>query len=329
MLRIYRISRSKGIKNSLVEYKCIGSHNGLDKTLFKEVNKFYKSVDSLSKRAKIMVYYDNKLELTDDALVILFSSIYNLIIRGYNVGIDSNFFKEMKRVNVFSFMPLDVGVINIGKRISNGKKKVNIGFVDHNKLQKEFVLTTCNTILKYITNIEGEKIPDEIFTPVGESMYNASEHSEGNYHFFSSKVTKKKEYSVINYNIIDYGVTIVSKIEKHFNRLNLSKRKSIDYFRWAITHGNTTRNNDEGGNGFTALKSCICDKGDNLMVISGDILYNKTIADETYISLPFNFPGTVIHITIKLSNNFSKDVILTKKATMVKGMKEIFIEGGK
>lgn len=104
------------------------------------------------------------------------------------------------------------------------------------------------------------------------------------------------------FSIVDLGRTINENVTAYF------KNKTIDFpdnsLAWAILPGNSTKTSEApGGLGFSTLLSFLKLNNGYFTLISDKELYDLRSGKEYFYSLASSFPGTIVTITINLTDN--------------------------
>lgn len=104
------------------------------------------------------------------------------------------------------------------------------------------------------------------------------------------------------FSIVDLGRTIYENVTAYF------KNKTIDFpdnsLAWAILPGNSTKTSEApGGLGFSTLLSFLKLNNGYFTLISDKELYDLRSGKEYFYSLASSFPGTIVTITINLTDN--------------------------
>ena len=104
------------------------------------------------------------------------------------------------------------------------------------------------------------------------------------------------------FSIVDLGRTIYENETAYF------KNKTIDFpdnsLAWAILPGNSTKTSEApGGLGFSTLLSFLKLNNGYFTLISDKELYDLRSGKEYFYSLASSFPGTIVTITINLTDN--------------------------
>lgn len=277
-----------------------GVSNEIDKQFVEEITEFYYKVKKYSKGSIIRFYcFKNELVISDDCLSILYSVFFELVLLDYKITFNKDMKNLTQRLNFINFLSTDKTEFKV---LVNKKKKGNIefGYVDYKKADKKIIAETCYQIVSYINKLIGkEEIPDEIETPIGESFFNAFEHSNNNFHYFTARVKRVESKINMCYTIIDFGQTIPIGVQKHIHKIKLGRKiGEIDAMKWALKEGNTIKVDEPGGNGFTALKDIVDSEIGKLLVFSSKAIYRRNNKEDTFSMMKKEFPGSIVHIDI-------------------------------
>jgi len=137
---------------------------------------------------------------------------------------------------------------------------------------------------------------DEIIQNALEIYSNAFEHSNSAIGVF----TCGQRYPLLGelrLAVLDFGVGIPPKVRRFLNQVEMP---AADALAWAFKPGNTTRANQvSGGTGLTTLKKFVKEKRGKIEIYSHDGYALIDSNQETYVSAPTFFEGTLINITVQ------------------------------
>ncbi len=136
-------------------------------------------------------------------------------------------------------------------------------------------------------------------------------HSKSKLGFFCSGQLDDKQ-KIINFTIVDSGITIKTNINRYFEDLKKDNKKILDFskfnelngydaIKWALENGNSTTG--KGGFGLNLLQELILKSGGRLEIISNDGYFyiNNGIIREQ--KLDYDFEGTIVSIGLSTDIN--------------------------
>ena len=293
------------IEKSQIGFNFVSHSYQLSNEFIQVIIGVLEKIDSQERKRKIVFECQNeKASFSEECTIIIASVLYRLLLEGRKVYTTKNFSDAiLNKLSFYSFLSKNMKVFNTGSS-SKFKGPIKFGYIDYSKFDKDFIKQLCRDILNKALNLSFHKIPDEVMTPISETFFNAYEHSNGSYHFFSSHTKEINDEQYICYNVIDFGVSIPKKIKSHFRELFDEGIDSLDAVDWAVKPGNTTKLYKAGGNGFSALFDIINKYSGTLRIISGDVnmrFKNKYKQEKLN---KFDFPGAIITIELKVQKDY-------------------------
>lgn len=164
--------------------------------------------------------------------------------------------------------------------------------------------------------INSETVKEFLSTTIGEIFSNSINHSDQDEVFFMYDIVFDGEYFYLWVNIVDYGTTIISNVERYFMRekgANIESKKCID---WAIKSGNTTRKGS-GGYGLPTLISYIYNTDGELYIFSGNAYYKLAAGKSNINDAKGIFSGTSVTFKVKLYDTSRTIQYNTQKEQLV------------
>ena len=190
-----------------------------------------------------------------------------------------------------------LGILPLGGRTGGSPPQGAIPF-QHNPIQDQ------KAILAYLegrwlgTNAisMSDRLRGQILGTVWETYANAFEHANsaigvvaaGSFH--RNRVNPRLTLSVL-----DLGEGIPTKVRRHFNNRPLAASRAL---QWAFEEGTTTGSGPRGL-GLSILKDFLKVNNGMLRVLSNDGYVIFKDGKESFRTLTWNFPGTLINIVIE------------------------------
>lgn len=136
-----------------------------------------------------------------------------------------------------------------------------------------------------------------------EVYANAFEHSDSSIGVVNSGSFNKKTHK-LELLVMDLGIGIPESVRRFHSNQPIHPGRAL---RWAFSDGTSTRAEAVGysrGIGLHTLKEFIKLNKGSMEVFSNDGYARITHSKETYRRQPFNFPGTLVHITLSADERF-------------------------
>lgn len=128
---------------------------------------------------------------------------------------------------------------------------------------------------------------------LGEIFINSQTHAESNLGvFICGQFYPLKQR--LDISIADAGITIPGKIKQRFG----VRPPAVKALRWALTEGNTTKEDSPGGVGLKLLRDFIALNGGRLQIASGKAFWQFQHGKENFLELKHEFPGTVVNLEV-------------------------------
>lgn len=148
--------------------------------------------------------------------------------------------------------------------------------------------------------INSAAVKEFLSTAIGEIFSNAINHSGQDEIFFMYDIMYDERDVYLCVNIIDYGTTIISNVEKYFKMKNMDMEDGEKCISWAIKERNTTRDGS-GGYGLPTLISYIRKTNGELFIFSGNESFKLEKNGENHTNtIHGEFYGTSITFKVKL-----------------------------
>lgn len=110
---------------------------------------------------------------------------------------------------------------------------------------------------------------------------------------------------MLYFTIVDIGKTINENVEK-FLKSTSTEIEEQYYIEWALKEGNSTRiNNAPGGLGLSMINRFIALNKGNLMVMSGNEIYEYSKNKSRFLNSVHYFKGTMVTIGINMTDSFA------------------------
>ncbi len=203
-------------------------------------------------------------------------------------------------------------------------EKIDIRKVSFSKIQQcydirndKFVNQMVQTLVDFISdnNFVLENAKEFLITTIGEIFTNAFGHSNEKNVFFMYNIElyEKTFYLVIN--ITDYGKTIVHNVQSYHRKYHGKIMNSCDCIKWAMGMGNTTRSGS-GGYGLPTLMDYVSNIKGELLIFSGDAIYELKENEEKIFNSKGIFYGTSVTMKIPLFDT-SKAILYDKESNKI------------
>lgn len=136
-----------------------------------------------------------------------------------------------------------------------------------------------------------------------EIFNNVKEHANTNHIYACGQFFPTSD--VLYFTIVDIGKTISENVQKYLKSISKEIEEKY-YIEWALKEGNSTRiNNAPGGLGLSMINKFISLNKGNLMVMSGDEIYEYSKNKSRFLMSEHYFKGTIVTIGINMTDSFA------------------------
>lgn len=138
-----------------------------------------------------------------------------------------------------------------------------------------------------------------LITTIGEIFSNAFNHSNENEVLFMYNIERCDEKFYLVINITDYGKNIIHNVQNYQETQYKKQLDSMESLVWALKKGNTTRIGS-GGYGLSTLIDYVREVRGELLICSGDCIYELKGKKENIIKAKGIFMGTSVSMKLPL-----------------------------
>lgn len=145
-----------------------------------------------------------------------------------------------------------------------------------------------------------EELAGAIIGNVWEIFANSFEHSSSTDGLYVCGQHFPNNHT-LSLSLVDFGVGIPGRVRRH---LNIPQMGAADAFRWALQRGNSTRLGRPGGLGLHMLRDFITINHGEMSVYSRDGYFRWFGHEEHFGTMPSDFRGTLVNLTLKCDDRF-------------------------